>query len=82
MGDLKCRNCGKMLKGDFRYAYDPDTHKQAKENQYGGLVCSRECDIDACAELESSMPGNSDIYGFRGLSCFAQDQVRRNWPEG
>lgn len=77
--EIKCRNCRKDLAGSTKsmYAYNPITKEPAKWNFYGGWVCSRQCDIQACKELESSMPG----AGFcKHISSPAQRQVNINWP--
>ena len=75
-----CRSCGKLLRGTGGSAYDPETGEKAKINQYGGFVCSRQCDVRACVELEQSMPG---AVGYRmtesGLSPFAKQKIRDNW---
>jgi hypothetical protein len=76
----KCRGCGRELKGKPYHlggsAFIPETGEPCPINQYGGFVCSRRCDVRACLELESSMPGAG-----RGqsLSTFAEQQIERNW---
>jgi ribosomal protein L34E len=75
-----CRGCGRVLKGNaYMYggsAYHPVTNENCPVNQYGGFVCSEQCDIKACKELEGSMPGNT---GSGSLSTYALNKIRNNW---
>lgn len=77
-----CRGCGKVLKGKPYYmggtAYNHSTNEAAKVNFYGGYVCSQQCDIRACRELESSMPGNIMSKG-NSISSPAQNHINKNW---
>lgn len=77
----KCRGCGRALSGKPYHlggsAYHPDTKERCRHNFYGGFVCSRECDIRACLELERSMPGHDGRQ--RQPGQFAMDQIDRNW---
>jgi hypothetical protein len=81
----KCRGCGKKLGGTpyhlGGHAYDPDTGEAVKACHYGGWVCSRECDVRACVELEGTMPGCRTVNQFDRLSCFAKDRIRDNWRD-
>lgn len=76
-----CRRCGKVLIGNPYYmggqAYIPETKKEAKINYYGGFVCSENCDIHACLELEQSMPGHGMTQ--KTISSQAQKKVNANW---
>lgn len=76
-----CRGCGKKLNGKPYYmggaAYHPETKEQCPVNQYGGYVCSYNCDKRASEELEGTMPGHS--RGSR-LSVYAHQSLSRNWP--
>lgn len=76
----KCRGCGKELLGKpyhlGGYAYDPETGKQAKLNFYGGYVCSYQCDVRACLEMSSSMPGAGPAIS---LNSPEREQVELNW---
>ncbi len=75
-----CRGYGDILKGNAYYlggdAYHPTTNKRCPINQYGGFVCSEQCDINACKELEGSMPGNT---GSSSLSIYALKKIKENW---
>ena len=62
----KCRYCGKNLSD--RYA---ETQNMPQENFYGGKVCCRRCDIEACLRLSSSIA--------KSLNSPEYDQVKRNW---
>lgn len=76
-----CRGCGLELRGKPYYlggsAYHPRTGETAKVCHYGGYVCSRSCDIRACLDLESSMPGCS---GQKTLSCYARESMHK-WED-
>lgn len=76
MKTTECRNCGKLLHGDYPYAYDPKTKKDAKWNFYGGFVCCYDCDVKACLDLKSSMPGAGKATS---LSSSEQRQININW---
>lgn len=77
----KCRGCGRILIGKpYAYssiAYHPETGERVKINYYGGFVCSEQCDIRACLELERSMPGHTSDQ--KTLDSNAQRAVDRNW---
>lgn len=60
-------------------AYVPETNEQAKVNHYGGFVCSKQCDIRASVDLESTMPGCSTVRSFGNLSTYAQRSIKINW---
>jgi len=62
-------------------AYHPDPGGIVKACHYGGWVCSRHCDVQACVALERTMPGCSTADQFRRLSCYAKDRIRENWGE-
>lgn len=76
-----CRGCGKILNGKPYYtggsAYHPITNEPCPINQYGGYVCSYSCDKRASMELEGSMPGSNKS---QTLSIYAQNSLKRNWP--
>ena len=82
-GPAKCRGCGLILDGKSYClggpAYHPITKKRCPVNQYGGFVCSPQCDRRSSQDLENCMPGN--FYGGNTLSCFAEESLRRNWRE-
>lgn len=65
---IECRGCGRELKKGTG----------EKKCFYGGFVCSRSCDINACVLMESSMPGAGHV---KHPGCFAMDQIRLNWEE-
>ncbi|WP_186005914.1 hypothetical protein [Pseudomonas congelans] len=48
---------------------------------YGGWVCSRRCDINACVELEGTMPGCGSTTSYQRLSIYAKESIQRHWPE-
>lgn len=76
-----CRHCGKVLDGKPFHmggdAYHPETKKRCPKNHYGGFVCSHHCDVMACIEQLSSMPG---CDGAAHPDCFAMMKIKRNWP--
>jgi hypothetical protein len=81
--NVKCRGCGKPLKGSGRQmdcVTDPETGKEAKWNYYGGYVCSERCDYNSSLELERSMPGH---FGQRNLSIGSESykSVKKNWAQ-
>lgn len=58
----KCRGCGKTLEGKPYHTGGPawlPNGRRAPSCFYGGWVCSRECDVRACLDLERTMPGHS-----------------------
>jgi len=75
-----CRGCGKELVGKPYYmgghATHPKTGELCKINQYGGFVCSRECDVSASIIMHSSMPG---CAGATRPDCYAMERIKRNW---
>lgn len=77
-----CRGCGKALIGKPYHlgggAYHPKTMESCPVNQYGGYVCSYQCDKIASEQLEGSMPGAGNC---KTLSVYAQQSLRRNWPK-
>lgn len=79
----ECRGCGMKLKGkDYMYgesAYHPVTNERCAVNNYGGFVCSSECDYKSSISLERTMPGHklSDTR----LSDSAKRSYCTNWPE-
>lgn len=82
----KCRWCKTPLIGKPYHlgggAYYPKSFgklymQPVPVNQYGGYVCSYQCDYRASEELEGTMPGRG---GAKNLSCFAQASLKRNWP--
>ena len=76
---IYCRGCGKELACSFNVnVYNPDTGEQAKQNFYGGFVCCRQCDVDACLRMSSSMPGAGIA---RHLNTMEREYVERNWRE-
>ena len=75
----KCRGCGKPLTIINGFAYDNDKEIYSPQCQYGGNVCSRDCDIEACVVFERSMPGCNNVNGYFTLSCYAKEQIDRNW---
>jgi hypothetical protein len=73
----KCRHCGTPLAGEmYRYVYNPDTKIEAKQNQFGGYVCSRTCDVRECLSMLGSMPGAGPAMH---LDSPCEAQVIRNW---
>lgn len=72
----ECRYCGTLLIGKYPYAYNPKNKKDAKWNFYGGFVCCEDCDIKACLQQKSSMPGAGIA---KSLSSSERSQVNRNW---
>lgn len=76
-----CRGCGRALRGKPYYmggaAYLPETNERAKVCFYGGYVCSRQCDVRACLDLEQTMPGHG--YGQQRPGTFAMERIDRNW---
>ena len=64
-----CRGCGRLLDGPPYYtgksAYHPDYGYRCPANHYGGFVCSRQCDIHATLEMESSFPGAGECKNLR-----------------
>lgn len=44
--ETKCRYCGLTLRRTTSGACNPDTGEEAKQNYYGGWVCSRHCDYN------------------------------------
>ena len=78
----KCRGCGRVLVGAPYHlggsAYDPNTMERSPVNQFGGFVCSRQCDVNVCLDMLSSMPGAGPA---KQLDSFCRAQVTRNWPD-
>lgn len=68
---MRCRGCNRLaVSGDgleWEWCY------------YGGDVCSRDCDIRACLELERCMPGHG--YSQMRLGQAAQQHMRRVWGD-
>lgn len=81
----ECRSCGRKLIGDAYYtgnlyARIPNSKDYAKICNYGGFVCSRQCEINACYEVESTMPNNRlNGKGISSLSTYSQKSIRNNW---
>lgn len=77
-----CRGCGIVLRGKPYYmggsAYHPRTGERCKVSHYGGFVCSHSCDYRSSVHMLDSMPG---CAGATRPSCYAMEQIRRNWPE-
>jgi hypothetical protein len=59
-------------------AYHPDTGERVPVNFYGGYVCSYHCDVSACLELSSSIPGAGPA---RFLNSHERQRVNDNWKE-
>lgn len=76
METTNCRYCNKLLHGKYPYAVDKKTGKEAKWNYYGGFVCSKGCDINACLEQKLSMPGAGRATS---LNTSEKQKVRENW---
>ena len=76
----KCRGCGKKLIGKPYYlgghAYDPKTMERAKINQFGGYVCSYNCDRSVCMKMIESMPGAGPATR---LDSHSQKKINENW---
>ncbi len=75
----KCRGCGRelIMSHDGFHARTAE-NIEAKTCFYGGFVCSRRCDVKACIEMESSMPG----AGFASRpGDFSMQQIHDNWDE-
>ncbi|MCJ2375146.1 hypothetical protein [Pseudomonas sp. RGM 3321] len=62
-------------------AYHPDPGGIVHRCHYGGWVCSRRCDINACVELEGTMPGCGSTTSHQRLSTYAKESIQRHWPE-
>lgn len=78
-----CRGCGRELIGKPYYmggsAYLPGPKiARAPACHYGGYVCSRDCDVRACLELEQDMPGHGWQQARPGQA--AMESINRNWP--
>lgn len=74
--EIECRHCGKALKRTTSGACNPDTGEEARQNHYGGWVCSRRCDYNECLDMTSSVPGAG---GATRPSVYAQKQIDNNW---
>lgn len=78
----KCRGCGKLLNGTAYYlgghAYHPKTNERCPINQYGGYVCSRNCDVQVCLDMQSSMPGAGRA---NFLDSPGRRKVQMNWGD-
>lgn len=74
--EIKCRCCGLVLRKTTSGADNPDTGEDAKQNYYGGWVCSKRCDSRECIEMASSMPGAGRT---NHPSAYAQKQIDNNW---
>jgi len=78
----QCRWCKTELRGapwsNGGSAFHPVTGEMARSCYYGGWVCSKHCDYQACLELEESMPGH---YGQKSLHITSESYktVQRNW---
>lgn len=76
---VECRGCGKQLiSRSYDHPYDPETGESARTNFFGGFVCSRACDVQACLSMQSSMPGAGIA---KHLNTPEREQVERNWGE-
>ncbi len=73
-----CRGCGRVLRLslDGYRAYVETSYSEAKQCHYGGFVCSRQCDWNACVSMESSMPGAGPATR---PGSGSMNQIRRNW---
>jgi len=75
----KCRNCGEKISVYKNQSAKVDHSKEdAKWNQYGGWVCSRSCDYNACVTMESSFPG-AGVTKTPGQSSMRK--IKENWGE-
>lgn len=79
MTNDKCRNCRTPItEKSNTYAIVDSTKKEAKQNFYGGWVCSPQCDRQACLDLKSDMPGAGRATS---LNSSEEKKMRSNWPE-
>lgn len=80
-----CRGCGLKLRGSPSWkgglAHHPDPGGTVRTCHYGGWVCSRRCDINACVELEGTMPGCGSTTSYQRLSTYAKESIQCHWPE-
>lgn len=78
-----CRYCGRTIHAQGHQDYytahwfdHQNKSQRAAVNHFGGYVCSRECDVRACLQMLSSMPGAGPA---KSLDSYCNKSVNDNW---